>query len=48
VDKQLPVEMLQQCSSASSCMRKRIVVEEHYTGCQHSMLFVPNGPKQSL
>jgi hypothetical protein len=29
--KQLPVEMLQQCSSVSSCMQMRIVMEEHYT-----------------
>jgi hypothetical protein len=29
VVKQLPVEMLQGCSSASSCMRKRIVMEGH-------------------
>jgi hypothetical protein len=37
VVKQLPVEMLQQCSSASSCtiMRTRIVMEEHYTGALH-------------
>jgi hypothetical protein len=41
--KQLPVEMLQQCSSACSCMRTHIVMDEHYTGCQHSMLFVLNG-----
>jgi hypothetical protein len=27
---QLPVEMLQQCSSASSCMRTRIVMKGHY------------------
>jgi hypothetical protein len=31
VVKQRPVEMLQQCSSASNYMRKRIVMEEHYT-----------------
>jgi hypothetical protein len=36
VVKQLQVQMLQQCSSASSCMRTRIFMEEHYTGCQHS------------
>jgi hypothetical protein len=42
VIKQLPVEMLQQCSSASSCTRTRIVMEEHYTGCQHSTPFVLN------
>jgi hypothetical protein len=28
--KQLPVEMHQQSSNASSCMRTRIVIEEHY------------------
>jgi hypothetical protein len=28
--------MLQQCSSANSCMRTRIVMEKHCTGCQHS------------
>jgi hypothetical protein len=46
--KQLPAEMLQQPSSASSCtrMRKRIVMEEHYTGCQHPMPFVLKGPTQ--
>jgi hypothetical protein len=38
--RQFPVEMLQQCSSASSCMRARIVMEEHCTGCKHSMPFV--------
>jgi hypothetical protein len=38
---QLPVEVLQQCSNASSCtcMRMRIVMEEHYTICQHSTFF---------
>jgi hypothetical protein len=36
--------MLQQCSSASSCMRTCIVMEEHYIGCQHSMPFILNGP----
>jgi hypothetical protein len=44
VVKQLPVEMLQQCLSANSCMRTRIVMEEHYTGCQHSMSLILNGP----
>jgi hypothetical protein len=29
--------MLQQCWGASSCMRTRIIVEEHYTVCQHSI-----------
>jgi hypothetical protein len=46
VVKQLPVEMLQQCSSASSCMQMRIVMEEHYTGYQHSTSFFLNGPMQ--
>jgi hypothetical protein len=40
--------MLQQCSSASSCMRKRNFTEEHYTGCQHSTPFVLNGPRSFL
>jgi hypothetical protein len=31
--------MLQQCSSANSCMRRRIIMEEHYTGCQHSNIW---------
>jgi hypothetical protein len=38
--------MLQQCSSASSCMRTRIFVEDHYTACQHSTSFLLNGPTQ--
>jgi hypothetical protein len=42
VVKQLPVELLQQSSSASSCMRTRIVMEEDYTVCQHSTPFVLN------
>jgi hypothetical protein len=46
VVKQLPVEMLQQRSSASCCMQTHIVMEEHYTGHQHSMPFVPSGPKK--
>jgi hypothetical protein len=32
--------MLQQHMSASSCMRTRFVMEEHYTGSQHSTPFV--------
>jgi hypothetical protein len=46
--KQLLVEVFQQCSSASSCirMRTRIVMEEHCTGCQHSAPFVLNDPTQ--
>jgi hypothetical protein len=31
VIKQLPVEILQHCSSASSCIQKHTVMEEHYT-----------------
>jgi hypothetical protein len=31
VVKQLPVEMLQQCLSANSCLWMCIVMEEHYT-----------------
>jgi hypothetical protein len=46
VVKQLPVEMLQHCSSVSSCMRMRIFMEEHYTVCQHSMPVVLNEPTQ--
>jgi hypothetical protein len=43
VIQQLPVEMLQQCSSASSCphMRTHIDMEEHYT----TPIFL-NGPVQ--
>jgi hypothetical protein len=32
--------MLQQCSSASSCMRTCIVMEQHYALCQHSTPFL--------
>jgi hypothetical protein len=46
VVKQLLLEMLQQCSSASICMQMCIVMEEQYTKCQHSMPCVLNGPKQ--
>jgi hypothetical protein len=48
VVKQLPAEMPQQCSSASSCIRTHIIMEEHYeyTGCQHSTPFVLHGPTQ--
>jgi hypothetical protein len=48
VVRQLPVEMLQQCSSGSSCthMPMHIVMEEHYTVCQHSTPFVLNGSMQ--
>jgi hypothetical protein len=48
VVKQLPVEVLQQCSSASSCMRTHIGMEEHYTGCQHYKPFVLNDPMQFI
>jgi hypothetical protein len=46
VVKQLCVQMLQQCSSASSCMQTSIVTEERYTRCHHSTLFVLNGTTQ--
>jgi hypothetical protein len=48
VVKKLPVEMLQQCSSASTCTRMwtRLVMEEHYTVCQHSTFIVLNDPTQ--
>jgi hypothetical protein len=46
VVKQLPVQMLQQCSSASSSMRTHIDMQEHCIVCQHSMTFVLNGPTQ--
>jgi hypothetical protein len=46
--KQLPVEMLQLCLSASSCMQTSIVMEERYPGGQHSMPFVLNGPMRSF
>jgi hypothetical protein len=39
VVKQLPVEMLQKCSSMSSGMQTCIVTEEHYTGWQFWCLF---------
>jgi hypothetical protein len=39
VVKQVTVEMLEQCSSASTCMLKRTVMEDHYTECQHSTPF---------
>jgi hypothetical protein len=38
--------MLQQCSSVSSCMQTHVVMEEHYTVCQHFMPFVLNGLMQ--
>jgi hypothetical protein len=48
VVQQLPVKMLQQCSSASSCMRMRMVMEEHYvyTACQHITPFFLNDRTQ--
>jgi hypothetical protein len=42
----LPVEMLQQCSNASSCMQTRIVMQKHCIRCQYSTPFVLNGPTQ--
>jgi hypothetical protein len=42
VVRQLPVEMLQQCPSASSCVQMCVVMEEHCTGCQYSTPFVLN------
>jgi hypothetical protein len=44
--KQLPVETVQQCSSASSCTRRRIVMEELYTRCRRSTPFFLNVPTQ--
>jgi hypothetical protein len=38
--------MLQLSSSASSCMLMRIVMEEHYTGCQYPTPFVLNSLTQ--
>jgi uncharacterized membrane protein len=35
--KQLSVWMIQMLLSASSCIWTCIVMEKHYTGCQHSM-----------
>jgi hypothetical protein len=46
VVKQLPVEMLQQYPSAKSCMQMRIIMQKHYTLCQHSMPFFLNGLMQ--
>jgi hypothetical protein len=46
VVKQLPAEMLQQCSSGSSLMWICMVTEEHYTTYHHSMSFVLKGPMQ--
>jgi hypothetical protein len=46
VVRQLPFEMLQQCSCDSSCMRTHIVMDEHYTVCRHSTPFVLNRPTE--
>jgi hypothetical protein len=46
--KQLTVEMLQQCLSVSSCMQMCIVMDQHYTICQHSISFILNDPMQFL
>jgi hypothetical protein len=40
--------MLQQCLSDDSYKRRRVVMEEYCTGCQHSTPFFLNCPKQSL
>jgi hypothetical protein len=48
VVKQLPVETLQQCSSASSCVRTRIAMKERYTVCRQSTTSVLNGPTHFL
>jgi hypothetical protein len=42
VVKQLPVKMLQQCTSVNSFEWTCFVMEEHYTGCQHSTPFALN------
>jgi hypothetical protein len=42
VAKQPGVAVIQQCWGARSCMRTRIVIDEHCTGCQHSTPFVLN------
>jgi hypothetical protein len=36
--KALPVEMLEQCLSRDSCRLTSILMDEHYTVCQHSTL----------
>jgi hypothetical protein len=46
VVKQLPVEMLQQCLSASSCLWMGTVMEEHIFTCQHSTPFILNDSMQ--
>jgi hypothetical protein len=48
VVRQIPVELLWQCSNASNCVWICVVMEELYkhTVCQHSMSFVLNGPTQ--
>jgi hypothetical protein len=37
---ELPVEMLQLCSSASSCMWMHVFMEEHLAGREHSSPFL--------
>jgi hypothetical protein len=46
VVKQLLAEMLQQCTCSCKSMQTHIVMEEHYTRCQHSMPSVLNGSTQ--
>jgi hypothetical protein len=49
VEKQLTVEMLHRCSSASIFTQMGIIMAEHYTSCQHSTnQFILNGPIHSL
>jgi hypothetical protein len=48
VVKQLPVKVLQQCSSASSCMRTCIFIWENFTECQHSTSLVLNDSTQFI
>jgi hypothetical protein len=46
VVKQLPVEVLQHCSSSISCMLTHFVMEDYYAVCQHSTPFVLNDATQ--
>jgi hypothetical protein len=46
--KKLPVKMLQQCCSASTCMQTHTAMLECYTGCQHSKSFLLNCPPCSF
>jgi hypothetical protein len=48
VCKQPSLEMLQQWSSAKSCMQTCIVREANYVRCPHSMPLVLHGPIQSF